>query len=508
MEKRTLIRCGFLYQNNGLPNDNVQGFKKGDFGILIRDENFEDVGIFSELSNSFPNAEVIGDQDRIAIPGFCDAHQHGRGVSMLLRGVVDDQFEIWRSQFRWMLPVNRYWDTLYSDLNMLRSGVTSTVHFFYPGNNSNYISELNQVITAHKHSGLRTQIVLGWKDISSLTYLERGEFSRLYGGNFLAEEINELYPIVIEDKNDNNYFKDIVDCTFQENSNFSSLISFSLGPVAPHWCTDALLQLISSLSMKTGWGVHTHLLETIYQKKLSTLNNKKPFTERLYDAGLMKDGTSLVHCVWLTDSDIELIKSNNVGIVFNPSSNLRLREGISPIAKILHSNIYTGLGSDSLCFTEDYDFFSEIRLLHMLSHTPGVGDPFSAQLLALRIVIPNDQFPIKDFRGIGQIVPGYKADLILIDQNILIGKLSKLLRTTIPNFNLDDIFIQRGAPSSVTHVIVNGKMIFKEKQFLAINEDEILENLIDVNNSKKGSVETNRDLLIKRLLTRFLMDIK
>ena len=45
------------------------------------------------------------------------------------------------------------------------------------------------------------------------------------------------------------------------------------------------------------------------------------------DIGALNEYVSLVHCVWVSRKDIELIK--NIMQIHNPSSNLKLGSGLS-----------------------------------------------------------------------------------------------------------------------------------------------------------------------------------
>ncbi len=49
--------------------------------------------------------------------------------------------------------------------------------------------------------------------------------------------------------------------------------------------------------------------------------------------GYLSDRTSLAHCVWLTDADIDILAETKSTVVHNPLSNLRLSSGIAPILK-------------------------------------------------------------------------------------------------------------------------------------------------------------------------------
>ena len=75
-------------------------------------------------------------------------------------------------------------------------------------------------------------------------------------------------------------------------------------------------------------------------------NHGKTPTKYLYDLGLFGQKTIAAHCVWITDEDIEILQENNVTMVHNPTSNLKLASGIAPVPKAIEKGVNVILGTD------------------------------------------------------------------------------------------------------------------------------------------------------------------
>ncbi len=54
----------------------------------------------------------------------------------------------------------------------------------------------------------------------------------------------------------------------------------------------------------------------------------------------------MAHCIYNTDSEIEILKKKRVYVAHCPQSNFNLASGIMPLRKYLNLNIPVGLGSD------------------------------------------------------------------------------------------------------------------------------------------------------------------
>ena len=68
--------------------------------------------------------------------------------------------------------------------------------------------------------------------------------------------------------------------------------------------------------------------------------------------------------------DLDLLAERKVGVVHNPSSNLRLRSGIAPLAEMVASGVSVGLGLDGHGLADDQDFLTEMRLAWALANQP------------------------------------------------------------------------------------------------------------------------------------------
>ena len=99
----SVLEQGAIYQNN--------------YGVI------KEVGAFQELSQKHPDVPVLGGDDFLVMPGLINAHHHGKGVSPLMKGSLDDHLEYWMADSWGRKSVDMYLDTLYACMKMLRSGV-------------------------------------------------------------------------------------------------------------------------------------------------------------------------------------------------------------------------------------------------------------------------------------------------------------------------------------------------------------------------------------------------
>src|SRR5580693_8648952 len=112
------------------------------------------------------------------------------------------------------------------------------------------------------------------------------------------------------------------------------LFDVQFGPNGVQWCSDALLAAIAEDSQRSGRRIHMHLLETRYQRAWADATHPDGIVKHLDALGLLSSRLTLAHCVWARPDELELLAARGVTIAVNSSSNLHLRSGIAPVARM------------------------------------------------------------------------------------------------------------------------------------------------------------------------------
>jgi aminodeoxyfutalosine deaminase len=79
--------------------------------------------------------------------------------------------------------------------------------------------------------------------------------------------------------------------------------------------------------------------------------------------GLLDHRTLAVHCVHLTDEDIDILTRRKSGVCLCPRSNEYIGVGRAPWEKLMASGATLCLGTDSLASNHDLDVWNEVRFL-------------------------------------------------------------------------------------------------------------------------------------------------
>jgi 5-methylthioadenosine/S-adenosylhomocysteine deaminase len=380
-----------------------------------------------QLKSSYPDYEIIDGKDSLVLPGLINCHTHA--AMTLLRGYADDMLLMdWLSHKIWpreafLTENDIYWGTQLAILEMIKSGTTcfADMYFF-----------MDTVAKVAAQSGIRA-------------VLSRGMIGFGNNAELAMEETEELV---------NSW-----------HGKAEGRITCMLGPHAPYTCPPEYLHKVMKLADKLKVGLHIHLAETITE--VNDIKKQYEMTPvKLMDSiGLFdKRHVLAAHCVHLSDEEINILVEKGVGIAHNPESNMKLASGIAPLPQLLEKGGLVGLGTDGASSNNNLDMIEEMRtcaLLHKVNHSNPTILP-AHQVLELATIKGASALGLK---MLGTIKPGYKADLIMID----------LLKPhLIPLHNPVANLVYSAHSSDVKTVIIDGKLVMKDKELLTLDEEKIL----------------------------------
>jgi guanine deaminase len=101
---------------------------------------------------------------------------------------------------------------------------------------------------------------------------------------------------------------------------------------------DALGTLIAS---DADVHIQTHLSEnrTEITETLRSFPDCGSYTEVYERYGMLREGTILAHCVWLSDEEMDVIKRTGAGVSHCPTSNFNLMSGGAKVGAMLDKGL-------------------------------------------------------------------------------------------------------------------------------------------------------------------------
>ena len=184
---------------------------------------------------------------------------------------------------------------------------------------------------------------------------------------------------------------------------------------------------------------------------------------------------SCAHSVWLTDGDIELLADAGTTVCHNPSSNLRLKNGIAPVNAMLAGGVNVAMGTDSTAINDDDDMLQEMRLASKLHRQPGLKRPAMDSHQALRLTTANAARPTGFDGRIGALGPGRYADMVLLDWDAMTAPYFE--GSGDPAADAVNAVVYRGKSAHVDTVLINGQVVLREGRSVIADEEAVTAEL-------------------------------
>jgi 5-methylthioadenosine/S-adenosylhomocysteine deaminase len=181
------------------------------------------------------------------------------------------------------------------------------------------------------------------------------------------------------------------------------------------YCTPNCFEEATALADEYGTGLHTHSSETEWEVGESLKRFGARPIEVLARRGILGERTVIAHCVWLDDSEIELLATSGTSAVHCPCSNMKLASGTARVQDMRREGVVVALGSDGEKENNNLDLLEEMKFASLLAKLSALdatrGDPFD--VLQMATIEGASALGIDSHTG--SLEPGKAADVVVVD---------------------------------------------------------------------------------------------
>ncbi len=425
------MHCDLLITNGLLKTPGHPGPDCGQPGfVAVRDGIISTMGSIAELPGGVEAARIIDARGSLVLPGLINCHNHA--AMTLFRGLADDlplmvwlQDHIFRAEARFVSSEMVYWCSKLAAAEMILSGTTTVA--------DGYFFE-DDCVRSFKEAGLRA---------------------------VAAQGIIDFPAPGVPDPADN------IDtgARFLQKWRGDELITPAIFCHSPYTCSAETIVRAKDLARQADCRFFIHLAETANEVVESRkLHNLSPaaYLKRL---GVLDQATVLVHCVWLDDDDLRIIKEAGAGVVSCPQSNMKLGAGAAPVDKFDEFGIPAGLGTDSCASNNNLDMFREISVAAKLAKVNRLDPTLLPAGRVMEMATSGGAGVLGLSDRIGELTVGRAADIIIVD-------LRKPHLT--PMYSVDSLLVYAASGSDVSTSIINGRLVMDNRELLSIDLPEVI----------------------------------
>jgi len=395
-----------------------------DEGVII------DVGTAADIESRYTARETLPRDHRVVMPGLVNGHQHA--AMTLLRGIADDRAlmdwltnYIFPAEVEFVDPEFVRIGTEVSCWEMIRGGTTTFVDMYY------YPDTIAEVVERCGMRALVSATVIDQRSPDA----ESASDSIAKGEGFIDRWQNRhprITPI--------------------------------FGPHANYTLDAEQLRKTREAAQRHGVAISIHVSESPFESQYSKDNYGKTSIEMLDEIGFFDGPTIAAHVVWPTATEIPILRDRKVGVIHNPSSNMKLASGVSPVAEMLAAGVRVGLGTDGPASNNDLDMWEEMRLAAFLQKVTRMDPQVLPAETVLGMATIGGATAIGLGDQVGSLEAGKRADVIQVAFDDV---------HHVPTFDVISHLVYVTDEQDVATVIVDGRLLMRDGDFLTLDTDRI-----------------------------------
>jgi len=241
-------------------------------------------------------------------------------------------------------------------------------------------------------------------------------------------------------------------------------IGFGLGPTIPTHCDDAFLRACARLAGEHGLPLTMHVAENKVQAVIGGRTYGRSLVRHLDALGLIGPRFIAAHAIWLDDENRAILAARGASVIHNPSSNMKLGNGLFAMREALDAGITVGLGTDTCSCGDNLNMYEAMRLASLLSKVQG-PDP-AAWVSAEEAYRAGTEGSARalGLSGIGRIEEGALADIVFLD----LGH-----PNWMPHRWTVNQLVHGEDGTAVRHVCVGGRFIVRDGRLTTVDLDSL-----------------------------------
>lgn len=433
------------------------------------------------------DVQTIDAHGKLIIPGLINAHYHSHDV--MLRGMFEqlplDAWMLYAGPANYARPSTDQIKlrTMLGASECLLNGIT-TVQDMPTVVGADH-AQLDAILSAYEESGIRVVLAPQFSDRAPADCVPFWRNSPPLARLPLLSQPTDTHLLrkLLEDR---------------VGKAESRRQRWALGPSGPQRCTDDLLSWTASLSQRHGLQVFTHVYEARTQAVLARQEYAQgSLIEHLASFGLLGPQLTIAHGVWFSQAEIERFGEANANLACNAISNMKLMNGFAPVVQFAQSGTSIALGCDNCSGNDSQNIFQSMKMFALLWGMYSQAGETGAARAAFEAATIGGARALGLSDQIGQVRPGYKADLVLIELN---SASYRPLNSAIKQL----VYSEQGG--GVDTVVVDGRIVVEGASLKTVSEVSLKEQAETWRTSlaiESRTIHERNAILVKEVLRAY-----
>lgn len=380
--------------------------------------------------------KLINGEGNLLIPGFYNSHSHAPMV--MFRGYGEDlplarwlEEKVYPAEER-LNEHNVYVATKYAVAEMLRNGIVSFSDMYF------FVGSIAKAV-----------IETGIKANLSRSLVSFADDATIKGDYRFAESVEWIKQ-------------------YQGANNGRIIMDMSLH--AEYTNKERYIREVAEYTKEHGLRMQLHASESESEHIECIKRHGKTPVEFFLDTGVLASPTTLAHCVYVTDSDMDILRECGAFVSHNPTSNLKLGSGVARLPKLLEKGVCVSLGTDGAASNNTLDIMREYQLASIL-HKGVYRDAEATRAPWMLDIATRGGARSQGRNDCGRLAVGYRADIVMIDLNAINNR---------PCFDTYSTLSYSANSSNVLLTMVDGEILYHNGEYKTIDIEKVRAEFNDI----------------------------
>lgn len=396
--------------------------------ILIKDKKIVDI----KKNIDGVEQEIIDCSNKVIMPGFINCHAH-MPMSIFRSLAEEDDDRLRKYMFpiegKYITPTTVEIASKFSLLETIASGQTTIADMYYYN---------REIASSFKELGVRS--------LMCETIIDQG-------GETFNKELGQI-----------DHFQSLY-----EKYKDDELVNVGIAPHAPY--TNSLENLIKCQTIANELNIKLmiHVSEMAFEA--GEFRDYPSVITYLDAHKLLSANTILVHGLYLSANDLDIIAKRGCTVIHCPVSNAKGGRPIMNLKAMCERGITVGLGTDGAMSGNRLDMHSVLYFASKIHKHANKSRSYLKNQELIRMATINGAKALGLEQQIGSVEIGKQADLIIIDP----WKVNML-----PNYDIESSIVNALDTNNIDYTIVAGKIIYDHGHYPTVDKKEVVANFIDL----------------------------
>jgi 5-methylthioadenosine/S-adenosylhomocysteine deaminase len=401
-----------------------------DGAVAIEADRIAAVGARADIAPRTPAERTIDATGTLVLPGMINGHAHA--AMSLFRGVAEDHsLNDWLEKY--IFPAEKrnvtedfiLWGTRLGILEMLRGGITTYCDMYY-------FEDVVAAVT--KEAGMRGMLGQTIVDFPAPDH-KTPDSALAYTQKFIDRWKRD------------------------------PLITPAVAPHSIYTLSTENLKKAAALARSNGVPILIHLAEAPFESELSRKRYGLSPVGYLESIGVLGPDVVAAHTVWVDEADIATLVRRGVGLVHNPSSNMKLASGVMRVVDLLAAGEPVGLATDSAASNNNQDLFQEMNIAAKLQKVTRMDPRALPARQTVELATIGGARALHLDKQIGSLEVGKQADLVLIGTGAT---------HSTPMYNVYSQLVYALNAHDVRTIVIAGRIIMEDRVMNTMDKPGIL----------------------------------